>query len=372
MQVRKIENSNQRDIRKFIQFPFDLYRNNSLWVPPMRSEIKFSLNRQQFPFYRHSEADFFIAESNGKIVGRISVINNRNYNEYNKTKTAFFYYFDVVNNQDTADLLFETASKWAQKRGLTKIFGPKGLLQTDGNGLLVEGFEHPPAMGIAYNYPYYHDLVTNAGFTPKVNYLSGLLSAEMELEQRVFDLSERIMQKRGFRVEKFNSKKSLLEWAPKLKNVYNAAFDGENVFSPITTAEMEHISKRLLSFADPRLIKLIFKGDEIVGFLFAYHNISEGLRKTNGSLWPLGWFHIWRAFKTTKWVDINGIGLLPKYQGLGGPSILYVELEKTIRDFGFNFAETIHIRDNNIKSMAEMKALGVKWYKRHLVYQKDI
>jgi len=372
MQVRKIDYNNRRDIRKFIQFPFDLYRGNLLWVPPLRSDIKFSLDRQHYPFYQHSDADFFVAESDGKIVGRIAAINNRNYNEHNKTKTAFFYYFDAVNNQGVADALFDETCVWAHTHGLTKIIGPKGLLQTDGNGLLVEGFEHPPAMGIAYNYPYYHDLVTKAGFTPKVNYLSGLLSAEMELEQRVFDLAERIKKRRGFRVEDFENKEALLKWAPKLRNVYNAVFDDSNIFTPITSAEMHIIADRLLSLADPHLIKLIFKGDEIVGFLFAYHNIAEGMRKTNGRLWPFGWFHIWRAFKSTKWIDINGIGLLPQYQGMGGPSILYVELEKTIREFGFEFAETILIRDGNIKSMAEMKALGVRWYKRHCVFQKDI
>jgi GNAT superfamily N-acetyltransferase len=372
MIVRKIDTNNRRDINQFIQFPFDLYHGDPLWVPPLRADIKFSLDRQHYPFYQHSEADFFVAERDGHTVGRIAAINNRNFNEHNKERTAFFYFFDAVNDQGVAEVLFEAVSTWARKRDLLQILGPKGMLQIDGNGMLVEGFEYPPAMGIAYNYPYYHKLITAIGFKPEATLLSGLLTAKMELGQRVFNLAERIKERRGFRVENFHSKEALLKWGPELREVYNAAFDGENMFTPVTSEEMSIIANRLLSLADPRLIKLIFKEDEIVGFLFAYHNIAEGLRKANGSVWPFGWFHIWRAFKTTKWVDINGIGLLPQHQGSGAVSILYVELEKTIRDFGFDFAETIHIRDNNVKSMAEMKTLGVQWYKRHQVYQKNI
>ncbi len=165
MIVRKIDTHKQRDIKQFIQFPFELYHDDPLWVPPLRADIRFTLDRQHYPFYQHSEADFFVAERDGLTVGRIAAINNRHYNEHNKKRTAFFYYFDAVNDQDVAENLFEAVSTWARERDLLQIFGPQGMLQIDGNGMLVEGFEFSPAMGIAY--PVDQKFVTNRVRAPK-------------------------------------------------------------------------------------------------------------------------------------------------------------------------------------------------------------
>ena len=200
MRVRKIDTSLTRDVRQFIQFPFDLYANCPQWVPPFVSDMNFTLNRSTHPFYRHSLADFFVAESEGETLGRVAGINHRNFNNYHKSSIAFFYHFDAVDDTDVSRALFDAAAGWAREQGLDTIIGPKGLLRADAMGILVEGFEHWPAIGVPYNYPYYEKLVVDAGFEKEIDHLSGHLQRGYELPQRFFDIAETVRTRRGLSV----------------------------------------------------------------------------------------------------------------------------------------------------------------------------
>ena len=176
MSVHKINTTNKTDLNKFIQLPFDLYKNNSFWVPQMRSDTKFIMDRSAYPFYQHSEADFFISEHNGKVNGRIAAISNSRFNKASNQNTAFFYFFESIDDVSTSKELFNTVFDWARDKGLDRIYGPKGFLQGDGIGLLVDGFDYIPAMGIAYNFPFYDNLVKQSGFTKEFDYFSGYVN----------------------------------------------------------------------------------------------------------------------------------------------------------------------------------------------------
>lgn len=372
IEIKKIHTENDKDVETFIQLPFRLYEDHPYWVPPLRSEMKQILNKKQHPFYDHSQADFFVALEENQALGRISAIFNHKYNQFNNSNTAFFYHFECVDEQHVADALFQAAFRWSRDRGAEDIFGPKGLLQGDGTGLLIEGFDYPPAMGIPYNYPYYQILLEKAGFKKSSDYFSGYLKSSAELPEQVYRVADKVKERKGFWVKDFQSKAQLLEEATEIRDVYNAAFAGGEGFRPITEEEMEVIAQQMLTIADPRLIKLVYKDETIIGFLFAYPNIWRGLQKSRGKLWPLGWFHIWRDMRTTDWVDVNGMGILPEHQGWGATAVLYVELEKTIREFGFKHTETVQVREDNIESMGEHRLLGVNWYKTHRVYSRDL
>ena len=372
MNVRLIDTENKSDVKNFIQLPFDLYRKNPYWVPRMRSDTRFILDRSSYPFYQHSAADFFIAENNGKTLGRIGAISNSRFNKTNQLNTAFFYFFDSIDDSEVSNALFKSAFNWARERGHNHVYGPKGLLQGDGIGLLVEGFDQIPAIGISYNFPYYDKLVKQAGFQKKFDYYSGYLDTTIGLSEKVKRVAEKVKERSGFWVKKFHSKEELLAIAPELRQVYNSAFSGSEGFSPITEDEITLIAKRMLSIADPRLIKLVCKEDQIIGFLFSYPNICRGLQKTNGRLFPFGWFHIWREFKTTKYMDTNGIGILPEYHGLGSTAVIYTELEKTFREFDFDHVETVQTREDNIASLGESSHFSMNWTKTHRVYEIDL
>ena len=372
MIVHKIDVSSKKDVKKFIQFPFDHYRGNACWVPTMRSEMRALMNKESHPFYKHSEADFFLAEENGKPVGRIAAISNTRSNRSLNHNSAFFYFFESVDDTRVSDALFDRVFQWAEARGHNQVYGPKGLLQGDGIGLLVKGFEYVPAVGIPYNYPYYDKLVKNSGFKKKFDYFSGYVDIEAGLSDKVRRVAEKVKQRSGFWVRKFDSKKELLAVAPDLREVYNAAFGGSEGFSPITEEEIVVIAKRILSVSDPRLIKLVYKGDRIIGFLFSYPNISRGLQKTKGRMWPFGWFHILRELRTTKYMDSNGIGILPEYQGLGSTAVIYTEMEKTFQEFDFEYVETVQTREDNLASLGESSHFVMDWVKTHRIYDRDL
>jgi len=372
MQIRKLDFHNRKDIKKFIQFPFDLYKNNPYWVPQMRGDTFKAMDKEKHPFYKHSDADFFLAEDNGKPIGRIAAIANSRSNQSNKMNTVFFYYFESIDDEEVSGALFNSVINWAKERGHNQVYGPKGLLQGDGIGLLVEGFDYIPAVGIPYNYDYYDRLVKQAGFEKKFDYFSGYVDTSVGLSDKVKRVSEKVKQRSGFWVRKFETKEEILAVAPELRLVYNSAFQGSEGFSPITEEEIIVIAKRMLSLADPRLIKLVYKDDQIIGFLFNYPNICRGLQKTNGHLFPFGWFHIMREFKTTKYMDSNGIGILPEYQGLGSTAVIYTELEKTFREFDFDFIETVQTREDNIASLGESSNFVMDWVKTHRIYQLNL
>jgi hypothetical protein len=372
LRVRKVDTSHAGNVRQFIAFPFSLYRDCPQWVPPIMSDMKLALNRDRYPFYRHSTADFFVAEDRGQTLGRIAVIENRRYNAYHQSKTAFFYFFDVMEDLEVARALFDAASEWARDRGLDVIIGPRGLLRADAHGLLVEGFEHRPAMGVPYNYPYYARLLQELGFEKEIDYLSAHLSGDYDLPQRFYDIAETVKERRGFWVKSFTSKRELRRWVPEIQRINNEAFTEVWGYYPIDEAEANAIADRFLAVADPRLIKLVMKGDEVVGFVIGYADISAGIQRANGRLWPLGWIHILLEFRRTKWANFNGAGLLPDHQGVGANAVLYTELARSVSQFDFEHADLVQVAENNVESIGEVNAAGAEWYKRHRVYRREL
>ncbi len=372
MKVSILDPGDGHQARVFLDLPFHLYRDIPQWVPPIAGDVRRMLDRQRHPFYRHSEAAFFIAEQDDQPVGRIAVLDHRLYNEYNHEKTAFFYLFECEDNPDAAAALFEAASLWARGRGLDRMIGPKGFTALDGLGLLVRGFEHRPALGIPYNPAYYPALIESVGFEGYNEVVSGYLSATSPFPEKIHELSERVQARRGLHVARFRTRRDLRMLVPRLQTLYNNAISGTSGNSPLTDDEARAMANQILWFADPRLIKIVMKDDEPVGFLFAYPDISAALQRTRGRLFPFGWVDILREMRRTKWVNINGAGMVEKYRGLGGTAILFSELRKSIVEGGFEHAEVVQIGVENERMQRELRDLGVDFYKTHRMYRKNL
>ena len=372
MHIHRLDIDNRHEVEQFVRFPFELYRGDPQWVPPLLSDERLVLDRVRFPFYRHSTAAFFVAEREGRVAGRIAVANNRNYNRYVGTKVAFFNLFEAVQDSQVAGALFQAAFEWAREEGLDTILGPKGSLHLGGRGLLIEGFEYSPAMGIAFHPLYYRQMVKDAGFVKYTDYCSGHLHVGYELPERVFRVAERVKARRGLWIKQFKDKDEMRLWAPRFRRLYNQSFEGVPLFYPVEEDEMEQMTEALLSLTFPKLVKMVMKGEETIGFLLSYPNIGSGLRKAKGRLWPLGWlFLLWDRHRT-RWLDINGMGILPSHRGVGATTVMFAELEKTVRASNYQHANLVQISDLNEKSMREMEGLGVKWNIRHRVYQRSL
>jgi GNAT superfamily N-acetyltransferase len=203
IEIHKVDTTDRQDVKRFVQFPFHLYRDCPQWVPPLVSSARKQLDRERHPFYQHSDADFFLAMQRGDVVGRIAVLEPRKRNTYRGKQGAFFYLFETVEDIKVARALFAAAFDWARGRGLKEISGPDGLLPGDGLGVLVKGFEQRPAMGITYNYPYYDAFIKDSGFQKQTDYNSWHLPGDFELPERISRIAGKMQERRGFGVLHF-------------------------------------------------------------------------------------------------------------------------------------------------------------------------
>lgn len=374
MEIVKVDTSRRADVNRFIELPFGIYRDCAQWVPLVRIDARLQLNRKKHPFFAHSDADFFLAVRDGVDVGRISVLENRNYNAYHGSRTAFFYHFECVDDAEVSHALFDRAFEWARSRHLTKILGPKGMGPFDGMGLLIDGFEHRAAMTmVPYNPPYYPTLVEAAGFEKEVDFVSCHLSADtFTLPERVHRIAERVKQRGNLRVVNFRKKSELKAIADKLGRTYNEAFVGNWEYVPITDAELKMIVADLLTVADPKLMKAILHEDDVVGFLFAFPDLSAALQRCKGKLFPFGVIDLLLEYRRTKWVILNGAGILPRFHGRGGNALLYSEMEKTIKEAGFRDADLVQVAETAVQMRRELEGVGADPYKNHRVYQRGL
>jgi hypothetical protein len=373
MDILKIDTTNRRDVKRFLDFPFTLYKNIPQWVPPIESDARRMLDRKRHPFYQHSDADFWLALKNDRVVGRLAVLENRHYNEFNHTHQALFYLFEAEDAVEISRGLFNAAIDWARARKLDEVYGPKGFTALDGMGLLVKGFEHRPALGIPYNPDYYPRLLEDSGFEGLHDVVSGHLDpSNLNFPEKIHHISEMVQKRRGLHIARYNSRRDLRALIGPLKQMYNDSLGGTEGNVPLTDDEVQTMADQLLSYADPRLIKIVMKDDQPIGFLFAYPDVSAAIQRTKGKIFPFGWIDLLLEFKRTKWVNINGAGIVEKYRGNGGTAILFSEMYKSVKDGGFQHADLVQIGADNDKMQREIASLGIDFYKTHRMYRKKI
>lgn len=372
--IEPIDTRNRAHVERFVRLPYRLYANHPCWVPAPLGDARLMLKRDKHPYYTRSDADFFIVSRDGRDVGRIAALENRAYNRYHNTRQAQFYCFDCENDPEAAGRLFETVFAWARARGLNRVVGPKGFGPLDGYGILVEGFEHRQLMTMMnYNYPYYPALVEGAGFRKEVDFVSCYIDArQFRLPERVHSIARRAAERSGLRVLRFTSKREVVQWVPRIAEAYNKAFVNNWEYYPLAWPEIKLVLDNVLLLADPRLIKIIAHGDDAVGFLFAFPDVSAALQRAKGRLFPFAILDLLIEMRRTKWVAFNGAGILPEYHGRGGNALLYSEMERTLREFHFQHGDLTQVAETATQMRADLENLGGRPYKNHRVYARDV
>jgi GNAT superfamily N-acetyltransferase len=375
MEVIEVNRAKRRDVRDFINLPFSIYRDIPQWVPPLMSGER-SRFRADYAFYKHSEAAFFLVrDENKKALGRVAVLNHRPHNEYRHKRDALIYLYEAVDDHEVARLLFDAVEAWARRRGLDRLVGPKGFLTGDSLGLLVEGFDHRPAMGVGYNPAYYVEhWETVGGMVKEVDYVSGYVAqADLVYPERIRRIAEKIRERRGFYVPAFKTKAQVRQYARVIQRAYNQAFASVWAYTPIPDEELEALIGRLVIIAKPELMKLIFKGGELIGFSFAHPDLSAAIQRIKGRLYPFGWLALLRERRRTEWLNLNGNAVLPAYQGLGANAILYDELFKTVLGSPYRHVDVVQMQEDNTRMLADLvETTKAKVYKRHRVYKKEL
>jgi hypothetical protein len=376
VQIVQLDTSKARDARRFVRFVYDLYRDSEYWVPPLYSDALKQVSPQRNPYFEHSEAAFFLAMEGSEVVGRIAALDNHNYRNYHKKQDGFFYLFDSVDDQDVANALYGAVFDWCRARGLTRIVGPKGFVVFDPYGILQYGFDKLPAMGVTYNYDYYCRLTENAGLEKEIDYNSYYVSIrEFQLPERMSRLSDKIQERRGIRVRNFKTMAEIRKAVPEIVATYNKTFVDNWEYVPVTPKEADAVADQMLQITRPELLKVIVnREDQIVGFLVAFINVGRALQRCRGRLFPLGWLYVLREMKRTEYLDVNGMGILDEYRGLGGNIVMYNELHKSLHSSGDQFvhADMTQMADLVINMLADANTLGGNRYKVHRVYRKSL
>lgn len=373
--IEKIDTDNKPQVRRFVELPYRLYKDCPQWVPPLHVDAYMYLNRKKHPFHEHSDVDFFIAVRDGRDVGRIASIENKPFNAYHKVKESNFFLFDCENDPEAATALFDKVIEWSRARGLDMVVGPKGMGPLDGYGILVFGHEHRQTMTMLnYNFPYYQQLVEAQGFEKEVDFVSCFLPADkFHIPERVERITQRVMQRGGLQVKKFKNKKELVSWALRIGIAYNNAFVNNWEYYPLTQREIDFVVDNIMTIADHRLIKIITHGEDVVGFLFAFHDVSAALQRAKGRLFPFGLLDILLEIKRTNTVAVNGMGILPEFHGHGGNAMLYSEMGHTLLDFQqFVHVEMTQVAETTEQMRADLKNLNGVEYKNHRVYRKTL
>jgi GNAT superfamily N-acetyltransferase len=361
-----------RDMREFIRLPWKIYHGDPHWVPPLVMDLKKLFDKKKYPFFQHSEADFFLARRNGETVGRIAAILNNNHNAFHHERCAFFGFFETVNDQAVATALLEKAADWAREKGMTALRGPANYSTNDTCGLLIDGFDSSPVILMTYNPRYYVDLIENAGFSKAMDLYAWWMIKEQGLNPKIIRVGEKVLQEENITLRTLNMKNFERE-VEVIKKIYNEAWSANWGFVPMTDAEFDFLARDLKPAVDPRLVLLVEKDGEPVGFSLSLPDYNVALKKLNGRLLPFGLFKLLYYKRRIKHIRVLTLGVVRKLQtnsGIG--AALYMETFRRGTAIGFNAGDFSWTLESNTLINRGMKLLGAKLYKRYRFYEREL
>jgi len=363
----------RRQLRSFIHLPYQIYRGDPNWVAPLLHDMRVMFNPARHPFYLHSEVQPLLALRGGRPVGRIAAIHNRNHIAFHQEPLGFFGFFECEQRTETAEALFAAAADWLRERGLEAMRGPTSFSTNEQAGLLIEGFDLPPAIMMPYNPAYYPRLVEECGFER-----TKTLVAYRHADQRPPDYllrAEKALSRR-YRV---NLRKIRLDrFADELRRirkVYNASWEENWGFVPMTDAELAFMAKELKPVVrrDPELVMMVDdEAAETVGFSLSLRDYNLALRHANGRLFPFGLIKILWHSRHLHRMRVITLGLMPEYRGKGIDALLYLRIFRKGTAGGVTEAEFSWILEDNEAMCRPMDRIGAKVYKRYRLYDRPL
>jgi GNAT superfamily N-acetyltransferase len=373
VEIRLVET--KRELKTFIRVPFEIYKGDPYWVPPLMMDDLDTFSPRKNPAYEHAEARLFLAYKDGKAVGRIIGILSHAANDKYNTKNLRFGWFETINDYEVARALLLAVENWGKELGMETMTGPHGFSDLDPEGMLVEGFDQLPTISVYYNFPYYPEFVEKYGFEKEIDYLEfrSINPQETGIPPKLLRLGERIKERSGVKVHKFKSKRELKKRTVDLFHLLNDAFDEIYGSVPLTEKQIKYYVKKYFSFVDKDLIQLaVDEKDEAVGFMIAMPSLSKGFQKAKGRLLPFGWFHILKSLKNYEVLDLYLAGIKKSYRGQGIDLLMVLEVLQAALKKGVKYAESNPELETNKKIHAQWKYFNPTQHKRRRIYKKDI
>lgn len=336
--IREI--STKKDFHRFLQFPYDLFKDDKMWVPPLILDEKTTFDKRKNPALEFCEYKIFMAYRGDKAVGRIVGIINTKSNSIWKEKRIRFGWFDFVDDNAVCKILLDAVAEWGKSKGMEEIVGPMGFTDMDKEGMIVEGFDVDCPMACYYNPSYYPKHMDMLSYRKEVDWVQYQIPANQPVPEKVHRINEMIKDKYDLKTVQGLSKKQLAErYGLKLFNTLNDAFSDLFGYVPLNDKQKEFYINQYFPFLDKRLICLVVdKNDDVVAFGISMPSLSNALRKCKGRLFPFGWIHLLKALKNFENIDLYLNGVKPEWQNKGIHSIYYAEMNKQYIKLGSKMA----------------------------------
>ncbi len=361
----------KKDLTAFIKFPWEVYKGDPNWPPPLIMDVKEKLDKKKNPFFEHSKMELFLAYKDGRITGRIAAIIDDNHNEFQEEKVVFFGMYECFDDLETTQALLDKVAAWGLERGMDTLRGPMNLSMNDECAFLLEGFDSPPMIMMTYNPRYYLDLMEQSGLVKAKDLYAFYMDATEAMVKKIQGIVNEIKKKTNVTLRSLNMKK-IDEEVEKIKYVYNNGWEKNWGFVPWTEQEMDHMAKKLKSFADPDIIIIAEDKGKPVGFAFALPNYNEVLIKLNGRLTPIAILKFLIYRRKIESVRAVVFGIVKEYRQTGLSYLLYSEFEKNVKRKGYKWGETSwQLEDNNAINRF-VQSIGGEVYKKYRIYEKSI
>lgn len=374
IEIKKIEPT-KKNLKKFTQFQIDLYDGNPYYVPPLISDDVETLSPEINPAFDFCDSAYFMAYRDGKPVGRIAGIINRQVNERHGKSTARFGFIDFVDDPEVSEALMKAVEDWAREKGMNRMIGPLGFTDLDHEGMLVEGFEELSTMATIYNFPYYESHMERLGYQKESDWIEFVMDVPDSIPEKMEKVARIVEQRSGVKVLKFKSRKKIKEqYGRALFHLINEAYDGLYEYSRLTDRQIDYYINIYLGLLNLDLVTLLVDKDEnLVGVGISMPSMSRALQKSKGKMLPFGWIHLLKGLKgKNDRVDLLLVAVKPEYQNKGVNALLFKDLIPYYQKYGFKWAESNPEMETNDKVQDQWKFFENRQHRRRRSFFKEL
>lgn len=375
VEIKKV--TTKAELKKFIRFNYEFYKDNPYSVPDLYDDMLNTFSPQKNAAFEFCEADYFLALHDGKIVGRVAAIINRRANDTWNKRTVRFGWIDFIDDIEVSTALINTVKEWGRERGMTEIEGPLGFTDMDAEGMLIEGFDQLSTMATIYNYPYYPQHMERLGMEKSADWVEMKIYVPDHIPEKHQRISQIIARKYNLHTRKIKSKKEIRETgiAHDIFRLINDAYTPLFGYSRMTERQIDQYVKMYVPVLDLRMVSIVEnEQNEIVAVGISMASLSRALQKAKGRLLPFGWFHLLKAlmWKRPKVLDLLLVAVRPDYQGKGVNALLFTDLIPVYKELGFEYAESNPELEMNEKVQNQWQYFKTEQHKRRRCFKQPL